>query len=153
MKRSISKYGACYILTLSLPRVDKTKRHTEAELAKLAAEVNRLFNYGIVSNIPEDYDPKKDGNVSLLTDEARLTNGLIAMATNHLVKRKLSLAFKGKKGGGRFMELVHATARNLRERFEVEASHYNNPTTRAGGIFGVGEIHDFGTTQEFSTGA
>ena len=67
--------------------------------AELAAHVNRLYNYGVVSNVPDFYKEGEDDSVTVQSDRGRLLRGHIAMASVALQADKARTAkLKGKPG-------------------------------------------------------
>lgn len=69
------------------------------EAAELATHVNRLYNYGVVSNIPDFYKEGEDDFVTVQSDRGRLLRGYIAMASVALQANKARTAkLKGKPG-------------------------------------------------------
>ncbi len=108
--------------------------------AALAREVNRLFNHGIVTGIPDDYDSEKDGAVTVSSYPARFTSGLRSMAEAKLVKsrlaRKGTLAKRDKKAWGAAVGLIAA---NLERRFIKGGAAWEGSTGQE-----YGHVADFG---------
>ncbi len=60
------------------------KIHVQGEAKELAVEVTRLFNFGVFSEIPENFDAGKDTAVILDTYPPRLFGGARAIASNEM---------------------------------------------------------------------
>ena len=54
------------------------------DAAEVALHVNKLFNYGIISNVPDTFEENKDTHVVVQSDPGRFGRGLKAMAIAQL---------------------------------------------------------------------
>lgn len=120
-----------------------------AQSANVAQGVNLLFNYGFVSNIPDDFEEGKDTFVLVKTDRDRLLHGCIAMASAQIDLKgnveRLRVVHDGKRVSIRpLVELYHAS-RILRQ-FKKETAFYATPYEI--NPYAKGIIHDVGWEQE-----
>lgn len=106
MKRTIETFGAAKNLTL----ICEGPQPQEVRAAQLSLEVNKLFNYGVISSIPVTYDPNKDVMIMVQSDEKRMKKGFAAMA---------SVESKGKR--------TKKLAKQKIQAFECVATVYNRP--------------------------
>lgn len=139
MKQTIEKFGACFNLTLI------------GTPAEVAARVNTLFNYGVISNVPETFDEKTDGCVMVQTDAGRLERGFNAIAQVELQADKMLTAkYKGKPT--EFLAAARARAIEMvATQFEEVPTVYEEETKRKDiYLFGSGEIHDYGWQETVS---
>lgn len=133
--RTIERFGAARNLTVS------------GNPADVEMEVNRLYNWGIVTNIPETYNPEIDMRVFLQSDEGRLNRGFLAMAITKLQADKNFCAslraprlpytrhLKG-VNSQRFLERAREVANEYLAEFEPTDTIYEDPIERAGHVYG-----------------
>lgn len=151
MNKTIERYGAAFNLTITVSPVDKSKEARAAAAAKVAQQVGILFNYGVISYIDEQFDPQRDTSIMVQSDAGRLNKGFYALAIANLSRNpKFVAKFKTRKA---FLAAVRVKRDQYITRFSLVGTVYENPLNRAAGAYGQGTIHDFGWTQEFSTGA
>lgn len=117
------KFGAAINLYLTAPA------------AELVQEVNRLFNFGVISAVPESFEEGVDTHVMVQSDPQRFERGHVAMAVVECQRDKaLCATYKGKGEG------FNAAAKELAgERMaEFTDEGYANYEKRAAHVYTTG---------------
>jgi hypothetical protein len=112
--REVTKFGAGLKITF------------KGAPANVAAEVNRLFNHGVLTEIPDDYNEGTDDSVTCNSYRPRFLRGLRSMAEADMRKVAipqadsfLGLAYRMDRRTWRTISMIRA-ARLARELFEFK---------------------------------
>lgn len=140
MQMTRETFGAVQNLTIvASPNADRKERAKE-----LAIFINHLYNYGVISNLPDDYDPSNDVAIMVQSDERRMLKGFAAM--EHVKMQaddKLRAQFKGKAGREFEAEAERRAQERIAEFVETDLIYDRTPAH----VYRNGEIHDYGWTQ------
>lgn len=144
MKQTLEVFGAVFNLTFSLPTDMHDQQAVKESAEKLKLHINRLYNYGIISNIPVTYDETKDTTVMVQTDRGRMLKGFIAMELTAMqADTELTKQFKG--DGHAFLAEVNRRAEEKIANFEQVDTVYNRSV---GHEYSQGLIENLGWAQD-----
>lgn len=144
MKRTIEHYGASFLITLSVPVASHADRGAAAQT--LAQEVNGLYNNGMISTPPEDYDDKADNSVIVTTNRKRLLKGCETKALALLEEDDdLRTFLKGHDGyvmANAAKELAPKLAVDFLRGFERVQSEYRRNRVETLAPHNIGDTHE-----------
>jgi hypothetical protein len=142
MKQTLEIYGASFNLAFTVQ---------PGEQETLSRKVNEMYNFGIVCEPSEDYDPATDTHVILTTNLPRLRKAFKAKAETALASdAEFCQAIKGMPGYvflNAAGELAPKLATEFLRSFERTPSYYRANRTETLAPLAIGEIQEFGWTQ------